>query len=283
MDVLDFRRGQYRRIYSGAIFGKRINRVSDFSERLFWRLVCVCDDFGNFAGEPEMIKFTVVPLLQRETSDIDAAIDELLSVGLIKRYQVKSETFLHIVDHLGLQPAPANGRRVRRFPLCVYEADEADQSGGSGIRVNPGESGGHNNQDKDQDHNQRQQQKNIAAAGFSKNGEMGELAATLGIRDIPSGNPERILAAMWSIKARADGGQKIRNPAGLLRRMLEGGFSPPATKRNPVTESPESYRARMTAIADREKQKREAAAVANVELGPIGTQLKLASKKKMTK
>lgn len=107
-----------------------------------------------------------------------------------------------------------------------------------------------------------------------------ELASSLGIRDIPSGNSQEIISALRAIKTRVDAGENVRNPAGLLRRMLADGFSPPATKRRPRSESAADYAARMAERAASERNAILAARAAEAELGPIGSQLRMSTRMK---
>lgn len=151
----DFSRGQYRRIYSGAVFGRRLNRVGHLAERLFWRLVASCDDYGNHGWDPYMVRHQLVPLVDVSPDDLQSAMRELESERLVVAYERAGEPFVHVAGHLELQPSSSNGRRVRRFPPSPAERDDllADgwppptptaqpEQNTENVAVNPGESGG---------------------------------------------------------------------------------------------------------------------------------------------
>ena len=124
MKELDMRRGQYRRIYSGAVYGRRINSVGDFAERLFFRMVAISDDWGNLPGDALILHSLAVPLLrQKSEEDIHAGAEELCRANLLVRYSCDGtdESYLHIVDHISLQPPPRNGQRRRLYPPSPYD------------------------------------------------------------------------------------------------------------------------------------------------------------------
>ena len=131
---IDLSRGLYRRIYSGATKGRRINSVSERAELVFWRLHLVSDDFGRFEADPYLISIQALPRRREITeSDICLVLFELVEYKLIKIYEVNGEKYGEILDFSNLQPAPKNGRKVRRFPENSGEDRESV--------VNPGESG----------------------------------------------------------------------------------------------------------------------------------------------
>lgn len=145
----DFSRGQYRRIYSGCIFGRRLNRVGHLAERLFWRIVASCDDFGNHGWDPYMVRHQLVPLVDVSPDDLQRAMRELEAEHLVIPYERAGEPFAHVAGHLELQPSSANGRRVRRCPPSPAEASDLVEAGDAPPAaapaaqpvVNPGESG----------------------------------------------------------------------------------------------------------------------------------------------
>lgn len=138
--TIDLKRGIHRRIYSGAVSGKRINAISDVAERVFWRLHMVCDDFGNFDADPDILKAKAFPMLATMTArKIAGAVKELAAARLIAEYESNGDRLGHICDFAALQPGGKNGKRIRRFHASPWDDD--DLSGESrGIRVNPGES-----------------------------------------------------------------------------------------------------------------------------------------------
>lgn len=131
--VTDMRRGVYRRIYSGATRGERINKLTGDQERLFWRLNMICDDFGNFRADPVLLKADALPLVKAATpGKIRKWLDAIADTGLACRYSSDGDDYGHIVGFEELQPAGRNGKRIQRHPM---------HPGESGcIQGNPGES-----------------------------------------------------------------------------------------------------------------------------------------------
>jgi hypothetical protein len=141
MSELDLRRGLYRKVYAGFIWGKRINAASLEAEAWFWRLNAVADDYGNLPGDPARAHKETSGRRDVSIAQVEKWIAELVQRGLMLAYEAEGESYLHIVGFGKLQPAGnKNGRRVRRHPASPWDAEEtAEESGGT--RVNPGESG----------------------------------------------------------------------------------------------------------------------------------------------
>lgn len=170
MEEKDLTRGIYRLIYSGAIRGRRINRVSVLAELLFWRAHLVADDFGAFEADPVLFRAQALTLrpniLEGQIRD---CLDELAREGLIQVYHVRGEPYAIITDFLELQPAGRNGRRVRRFPPppSASEGRPGNPGESGGIQGNPGEtSTSAQEHTHTQAHTQTQQQ--VPPAGWPK-------------------------------------------------------------------------------------------------------------------
>lgn len=134
--VIDLTKGIYRRIYAGCVTGRRINRVSLGAEVLFWRLHCVCDDFGNLEGEHAWIKSMAFPRRDEvKESNIGRWLAELEQVKLIEMYRVGDEHFVHILNFEELQPGGKNGKRFKKFTAPTEPLGDSRC-----IQVNPGES-----------------------------------------------------------------------------------------------------------------------------------------------
>lgn len=135
--MTDLRLGIYRRIYSGFLWGKRINSVSLECEAWFWRLLVVADDFGNLpAEEARLCALTKGLRHKMRDSDVAAYCACLEQARLISGYSAEDERFYHVHDWEKLQPCSRNGRRYQRFPLHPAGLGESGC-----ILGNPGESG----------------------------------------------------------------------------------------------------------------------------------------------
>jgi len=84
-----------RILKSGICQNEKIEALSLFAETVFYRLIVNCDDYGRFSGDARVIKgmlFCLREGLPRE--EIEHALDELESVGLIFRYTVAKKPYL---------------------------------------------------------------------------------------------------------------------------------------------------------------------------------------------
>jgi hypothetical protein len=64
---------------------------------LFYRLIVNCDDFGRFDGRPAVIKSRLFPLKEGiATKTIDAAINKLVTAGLVVLYVFEDKPYLQL-------------------------------------------------------------------------------------------------------------------------------------------------------------------------------------------
>lgn len=94
-----------------------IDKLTWFAEVLFYRLIVNCDECGRFDGRESVIKGTLFPLKRNLTlKNINDAVLQLESAGLIQRYTVGGEPFLYLptwsryqrVRYEGKYPAPTD-------------------------------------------------------------------------------------------------------------------------------------------------------------------------------
>jgi hypothetical protein len=133
--VTDLTRGVYRRQYAGFINGKRINAVSLEAEAWFWRVhTAAADDFGNLPGESSLIAYATIGRRGGvSVEQVEAWCGELLDADLLRYYEVSNERYIHVVGFLNRQPAPRNGKRIRRYPKSPYEDTDIRGSPDSSI------------------------------------------------------------------------------------------------------------------------------------------------------
>ena len=74
--------------------------VSPEAERLFWRLVVRCDDFGRYEARPTVVLGTcLTAFVTRFTPQmVEEWLDEIEEAGLIARYEVKGKDFLSVLN-----------------------------------------------------------------------------------------------------------------------------------------------------------------------------------------
>jgi hypothetical protein len=71
-----------------------LDRLSDFSERLFWRLTTVADDFGRFPSDARFLRSECFPLKETlKSAKVARAFSELIQVGLVIEYREGDRTY----------------------------------------------------------------------------------------------------------------------------------------------------------------------------------------------
>ena len=144
MANLDMTDGVYRRIYSGFLGNKKVNRLSWMAEAWFWRLIVLADDYGNISLKWRVLAVDASPVRELSIADAQRLTAEVVAARLAYTYTVDGDEYLHITGFIDKQPAGKNGRRIQRIPMHPEESggiqNDAGESGG--IQGNPGESGG---------------------------------------------------------------------------------------------------------------------------------------------
>ena len=74
-----------------------IDTLTWFEEVFFYRLMVKCDDFGRCDGRLKIIKGHCFPLKDITEEELDAALNKLSLVGLIKRYTVSGHPYIQFV------------------------------------------------------------------------------------------------------------------------------------------------------------------------------------------
>lgn len=90
-----------------------IDCLSWFEEVFYYRLIVTVDDYGCFDGRLRILNAALFPLKDLTDKDIDNALNKLESVGMLRRYTVNGEPFLHILaweDHQQVR------NKKRKFP-----------------------------------------------------------------------------------------------------------------------------------------------------------------------
>ena len=85
-----------------------IGELSWFEEVLFYRLIVSCDDYGRFDGRTAIIKGTCFPLKDVTNKNIEDALKKLVSVGLVRHYEVAGKPYLQLSTWQSHQNIRAN-------------------------------------------------------------------------------------------------------------------------------------------------------------------------------
>jgi len=94
-----------RWIRESARTSKNLNEVSDFAERLFWRLITTADDYGRFLACGSIVRSACFPLMDTiRVEKVEKALAELVAKKLIDLYEVGDRRygcFLKWFEHQG--------------------------------------------------------------------------------------------------------------------------------------------------------------------------------------
>lgn len=91
-------------------------RLGEFCQVLFPLIIANTDDFGRLPGDAFTIKNVVLPSSQRLEKDFNVALDAMVAVGLIERYQVDGAVYLQ-VNQFDIHQPNLNRRTQSRYPM----------------------------------------------------------------------------------------------------------------------------------------------------------------------
>lgn len=109
---------------------RNLDRLSDFEERLFWRLITTADDYGLFMADPELVRAACFPYKSLSIEKVSAALLGLQSHHLITLYTVDDRQYGEFVTfqkHQGKARAraPKYPEREKRNVLIHNELDSS--------------------------------------------------------------------------------------------------------------------------------------------------------------
>lgn len=81
-----------------GLTSRKLAAISDFGERLYWRVYQAVDDFGRFHADPALVLGRCFPLMMDKLKlpRLQGGLAELASVGLIVIYSVNGDDILQI-------------------------------------------------------------------------------------------------------------------------------------------------------------------------------------------
>ena len=106
----------WRQIHDTVSISGSLARLSDFGERLYWRLLSQSDAWGRLVGDADKVIALCCPRLRVTEEQIDAAIAELVDVGRVIAYDVDGTRYLQLADFDKHQPMSARGRGTSKIP-----------------------------------------------------------------------------------------------------------------------------------------------------------------------
>lgn len=86
-----------RIIHEKACSSRTLDQLSDFAERLFWRLTVKADDYGRFDFDPRWIMGQCFPLQigRLAVEALEAGLAELIDADLIRSYEVDGRVYAY--------------------------------------------------------------------------------------------------------------------------------------------------------------------------------------------
>ncbi len=110
-----------RWIRETARTSKNLNAVSDFGERLFWRMITTADDFGRFLSSPLLVRAACFPLSETlEGETVERALQELVKHDLICLYEVRDRRYGHFIKWFDHQGEPRAKNSKYPDPTCLH-------------------------------------------------------------------------------------------------------------------------------------------------------------------
>lgn len=77
-----------RMLHIGVSYSKQVNSLSEFEQLLFTWIIPHLDDFGRIEGDAAVLRAKVMPMNNRTIEEFETAIQSLVDVGLINRYEI---------------------------------------------------------------------------------------------------------------------------------------------------------------------------------------------------
>ena len=104
-----------RWLRDSILASRTLAELSDFAERLFFRLLVVSDDFGRFNSDPAIVRSVCFPLLTDaiKCARIEKALDELIQSGIARFYLADSKIIGELVNFTKFQQPRA---KKSKFP-----------------------------------------------------------------------------------------------------------------------------------------------------------------------
>lgn len=76
----------WRAIQDSTSKSRTLSALSDFAERLFWRMLSETDPWGRLDGDPVKLAACCIPMLPERWEEVTAALEELQAVGRVVIY-----------------------------------------------------------------------------------------------------------------------------------------------------------------------------------------------------
>jgi len=108
-----------RMIDKVIVLSRKINKISEGAENLYYRIYVNTDDFGHYHADPDIIKGQIYTLRSISLDEIQTRISELAKIVLIKLYNHNGEEYLEIVDFDKHQNLRKDVKKQQQYPFPV--------------------------------------------------------------------------------------------------------------------------------------------------------------------
>ena len=94
-----------RWLRDSILASRTLAELSDFAERLFFRLLVVCDDYGRFNSDPAIVRSVCFPLMSQSIKcvRIEKALDELIRSGIARFYVTEGKVIGELINFTRFQ------------------------------------------------------------------------------------------------------------------------------------------------------------------------------------
>jgi hypothetical protein len=100
-----------RLIRSGYLDSDRTNSLSDWADRIFFRLLLAADDAGRYDARLDIMRSRLLPLVSRRTNEYALALAEITERALAYEYEVEGKRYVQLMRVQRCGPS-----RVSKFP-----------------------------------------------------------------------------------------------------------------------------------------------------------------------
>ena len=125
----------------------KVNRLDEFGQLLWDRMILWSDDWGIITGEAFELKLKTIPASKREEQEFEDRVNQMEQLGLIRRYEPDGHgPLIWLIDFDDHQPAAVIGKRTEpKDPLHPDDIRFHDNPGNS---TKSDEKGSQTRQDK---------------------------------------------------------------------------------------------------------------------------------------
>jgi len=109
-----------RWLRDSILASRTLAEPSDFAERLFFRLLVVCDDYGRFNSDPAILRSVCFPLMTDKIKcvRIEKTLDELIRSGIARFYLAEGKVIGELINFTRFQQPRA---KKSKFPGPGHE------------------------------------------------------------------------------------------------------------------------------------------------------------------